>query len=113
MYWGRLKKRDDGNGDTLTRSDGWGLAVIAVLVLGMVPNWLSPVANWRAPVTADIEPANTLWHSAHSSPLPVDVSQGCAKALQHDYAAGYPVGSRLLSWVVDEPPTHNPTLEGE
>ena len=113
VYWGRLKKRDDGNGDTLTRSDGWGLAVIAVLVLGMVPNWLSPVANWRAPVTADIEPANTLWHSAHSSPLPVDVSQGCAKALQHDYAAGYPVGSRLLSWAVDEPPTHNPTLEGE
>jgi len=83
------------------------------LVLGMVPTWLSPVANWRSPVSADIEPSNSLWHAAHSELLPVDVAAECAEALNEDFASGLPIGSRLLGWTVDSSPTHNPTLERE
>ena len=90
-----------------------GVLAVVGLLLGMVPNWLSPVANWRAPVAADIEPANSLWHAAHSDPLPVDVSGACAETLREDYASGLPVGSALMGWEVKEQLTHNPTLEGE
>jgi hypothetical protein len=97
----------------LTRSDGLAVGLVLVMVLGMIPSWVSPVANWRAPVSADIEPANTIWHAAHSDPLPLDVARGCADALKEDYANGLPVGSALMEWTVEESPTHDPTLEGE
>lgn len=113
VYWGRLQTTDRTARRILTRTDGAAIGLLIVVLLGMVPTWLSPVATWRAPVTADIEPANTIWHAANSDPVPVDVSTGCAKALRDDVDAGFPVGSRLMSWKVEESPTHNPTLEGE
>ena len=113
VYWGRLRAEDSAAQRVLTRWDGLVFGLLIVVVLGMIPTWLSPVANWRAPVTADIEPANTLWHAANSSTVPVDVSTRCAEALQDDFTAGFPVGSRLLGWEVEESPVHNPTLEGE
>ena len=67
----------------------------------MVPAWLSPVANWQAPVSADIEPSNSLWR-ADSTALPVDVAPACATALREDFASGLPVRSKLLDWTVEE-----------
>jgi len=90
-----------------------GLGVVLVFVLGMLPGWLSPVANWRAPTSADIEPTNSLWHAGNSDRLPLDVAPQCVEALRADFASGLPVGSRLLDWEIDESPTHDPTLEGE
>jgi hypothetical protein len=114
LYWGSLSDSDeDALRPALTRSDGLAVGLVLVMVLGMIPSWVSPVANWRAPVSADIEPANTIWHAAHSDPLPLDVARGCADALKEDYANGLPVGSALMEWTVEESPTHDPTLEGE
>jgi len=111
---GALARHDGESNEPLLRRGEWiGLGVLLVIVLGLVPTWLSPVANWRSPVSADIEPSNSLWHAAHSDPLPVDVTIECAQALQEDFRTGLPVGSRLLGWTVDSSPTHNPTLEGE
>ena len=111
---GALQRRDEAHDGPLLRRSEWiGLAIVLCLVLGMVPTWLSPVANWRAPVSADIEPSNSLWHAANSTALPVDVAPACAAALREDFASGLPVGSKLLEWTVEESPTHDPTLEGE
>jgi hypothetical protein len=111
---GALMRQDELGTTRSLRSGEWiGLGVLLAFVLGMVPSWLSPVANWRSPVSADIEPSNSLWHAANSEILPVDVSVECAQTLQADFASGLPVGSRLLSWAVEQSPTHNPTLEGE
>jgi len=111
---GALSSEDAASDGPPLRSGEWiGLTVLLVLVLGMIPTWLSPVANWRSPVSADIEPSNSLWHAANSERLPVDVGAECAASLKEDFAAGFPVGSRLLGWTVDTSPTHNPTLEGE
>ena len=90
------------DGPLLCRSEWIGLGIVLCLVLGMVPTWLSPVANWRAPVSADIEPSNSLWHAANSTALPVDVAPACAAALREDFASGLPVGSKLLDWTVEE-----------
>jgi hypothetical protein len=97
----------------ISRSEMGGLVAILVFVLGLVPCWISPVATWRAPVSADIEPTNSLWHAAHSAQLPLDISPRCVAALQRDFADGMPVGSRFLRWEVEKSPTHTPTLEGE
>ena len=114
IYLGSLAERDQVRmRPWFTKTDGIGLAVVLVVLLGIIPTWLSPVANWRAPVSADIEPSSSLWHSAHSSDLPLDISVRCASALQRDFADGFPVGSRLMGWEVDESPTHNPTYERE
>jgi hypothetical protein len=111
---GSLDPVDEASdGPTLTKAEWGGLGLVLILVLGMVPTWLSPVANWRAPVSADIEPSNSLWHAAHSSALPVDVAPACVDALREDFEVGLPVGSKLLGWTVEESPTHDPTLEGE
>jgi|GEM_PF-980038 len=111
---GALAPRDEARkGPLLSRAEWGGLGLVLVLVLGMVPTWLSPVANWRAPVSADIEPSNSLWHAANSTSLPVDVAPACAAALREDFESGLPVGSKLLGWTVEESPTHDPTLEGE
>ena len=111
---GALGSKDEvTDGLRLRRAEWVGLGLVLVIVLGMVPTWLSPVANWRAPVSADIEPSNSLWHAANSTNLPVDVAPACAAALREDFAAGLPVGSKLLEWTVQESPTHDPTLEGE
>jgi len=111
---GALASQDTApDGPPLRSGDWMGLTLLLGLVLGMVPTWLSPVANWRSPVSADIEPSNSLWHAANSERLPVDVGVECATSLREDFEAGLPVGSRLLSWTVETSPTHNPTLEGE
>ena len=109
-----LARHDVDEREPAVRRGGWiVLGILLVIVLGMVPTWLSPVANWRSPVSADIEPSNSVWHAANSDPLPLDVSAECAETLRQDFQDGLPVGSRLLDWEVDKSPTHNPTLEGE
>ena len=114
VYLGCLSEEDEVRlRPWFTKTDGIGLVLVLVALLGIVPTWLSPVANWRAPVSADIEPSSSLWHSANSSDLPLDISPRCASALQRDFADGFPVGSRLMGWEVDESPTHNPTYERE
>jgi hypothetical protein len=114
VYLGCLTEKDEVRlRPWFTKTDGIGLALVLVALLGIIPTWLSPVANWRAPVSADIEPSSSLWHSANSSDLPLDISHRCAEALQRDFADGLPVGSRLMGWEIDESPTHNPTYEDE
>jgi hypothetical protein len=108
LYSGALTRRDErrmqpllGSGDLLA------IGVGVLLILGVIPSWLSPAATWRAPISADAEPANAIWHSSQAV-VPSDVSSRCASALRKDYAAGYPVGSRLLGWTVAQAPKHRP-----
>jgi hypothetical protein len=107
VYLGPRGKRDSERVERwYSRGDILALSGLLAVVLGVIPTWLSPAATWRSPVSADVEPAHSLWHSAHSESIPTDVSPACAESLQEDFASGSPVGSKLLSWTVDKAPYH-------
>lgn len=72
---------------------GLGGGFLLLLVLGILPNWLSPFASWRAPLRAEDEPMHTLnvlqgGDDRHTDPL-------CVYALRKDFEAGIGPGS---SW---------------
>ncbi len=91
----------------LEPGDRLALGMILLVVLGILPSWLSPASTWRAPIAADAEPANAIWHAAQAE-IPSDVSPLCAATLREDYSNGYPVGSHLLGWTVEAAPSHRP-----
>lgn len=72
------------------------LGVLLVLVLGVVPSWLSPVAGWRKPFSAEMEP-----RTFQMQAVPMDVQNGpCLVALARDHYrdrrwAPYPYPSDL------------------
>jgi len=88
----------------------WGVvgAVLALglLVLGIVPNWLSPTATWRAPIGVDSEPRHSIEVAQAEAPAALDVSELCVSTLRADYDAGILPGSRLYGWQV--PPAEAP-----
>lgn len=105
---GSLSKKDELRlQPVLDRGDVLGLGLAVLLILGVVPSWLSPASTWRAPVAADAEPSNAIWYASQDN-VPSDVSPECAASLSEDYAAGYPVGSQLLDWTVKQAPSHRP-----
>ncbi|MGB0638925.1 MAG: hypothetical protein ACPGTU_06320 [Myxococcota bacterium] len=107
LYLGPLAERDRKRShDWYSRGDLLAVGGLLVVVLGLIPTWISPAATWRSPISADVEPAHSLWHSAHSESIPTDVSPACAESLQEDFANGMAVGSSLLSWTVKEAPFH-------
>lgn len=70
---------------------GLGSGFLLLLVLGILPNWLSPFASWREPLRAEEEPAHTLHvlqggDDRHTDPL-------CVYALRKDFEAGIGPGS--------------------
>lgn len=114
LFLGPLARKDQVTQDPLfRRSDFGAMVLVLAVVLGMVPSWLSPVATWRAPVSSDIEPANSLWYAKSETNLPPDVSPRCMEFLRDDLASGAKSGSSLLGWEVASAPNHAPTLEGE
>jgi hypothetical protein len=114
LYLGPLAREDRDRGSpVLGPRDGAAILGVLLCVLGFVPSWLSPVATWRAPVSADIEPANSVWYAGSTTKLPPDVSPRCVEYLKRDLENGLPLGSKLLGWTATESPTHAPTLEGE
>ena len=114
LFLGPLARKDQVSEDPLfRRSDFGAMVLVLAVVLGMVPSWLSPVATWRAPVSSDIEPANSLWYAKSETNLPPDVSPRCMEFLREDLASGAKSGSALLGWEVAAAPNHAPTLEGE
>ena len=113
LFLGPLSKTDHPeHRPTFAKSDWIAMALVVFMVLGAIPSWLSPVSTWRAPVSSDIEPANTLWYAASGSNLPPDVSPRCIEFLRQDLDNGKTAGSTLLNWTVSRPPSHAPTLEG-
>lgn len=57
--------------------------VLLLLVLGVIPNWLSPVASWRTPLVADAYPAALL----KSPPAATPEDAGCVRLLAADRAS--------------------------
>ena len=98
---GALQRRD-----AQLESDGppWGLmagvGALLVLVLGIVPSWLSPTATWRSPIGADTEPKHSIEVAQAEAPAAEDVSGICVAALRADYESGHAPGSRLYGWDV-------------
>jgi hypothetical protein len=83
-----------------------GVGVLLVMVLGIVPNWLSPTASWRAPIGADTEPRHSIEVAQAEAPAALDVSELCVSTLRADHEAGLVPGSRLYGWLV--PPAELP-----
>jgi hypothetical protein len=107
LYLGPLAKQDGTRAKRwFSMGDAFAVGSLLVVVLGLIPTWISPAATWRTPISADVEPAHSLWHSAHSESIPTDISPVCAESLQEDFATGLLVGSSLLSWTVKEAPFH-------
>jgi len=104
---GPLAAKDGPSSDT---GRPWGLvggvAVLVAMVLGIVPNWLSPTASWRAPIGADTEPKHSIEVAQAEAPAALDVSELCVSALRADHEAGLVPGSRLYGWLV--PPAELP-----
>ena len=104
LYLGSLSDKDhEASTPALSLRDALVVSLIGLLVLGTIPTWLSPSARWRLPISADVEPAKTLWHASQDAPLPPQVNGQCVDALRGDFRKGLPVGSRLLGWTVDTP----------
>jgi len=114
LYLGPLSETDrETEQPVLGMHDLGAVGVVLLFVLGFIPSWLSPVATWRAPVSSDIEPANSIWYATNTTNLPPDVSPRCVEFLRRDLDDGKTGGSKMLGWTVSGPPTHAPTLEGE
>ena len=114
VFLGPLQSSDHtGRHRLFSKSDWAAIASVIFIVLGAIPSWLSPVATWRAQVSSDIEPANSLWYSDNTTNLPLDVSPRCVYFLRRDLRDGMIAGSSLLGWKVADAPTHAPTLEGQ
>jgi len=82
-------------------TDGALLGALLLLLLGIVPSWLSPVATWRMPSGAEREPHASLEAALHRSSRAPGLSAPCLKALRQDVRDGLPPGSRLLDWRID------------
>jgi hypothetical protein len=77
-----------------------GVGAMWVLVVGIVPSWLSPTATWRAPIGADTEPRHSIEVAQAEAEAAEDVSGLCVSTLRADYARGMEPGSRLYGWQV-------------
>jgi len=77
-----------------------GVGAMLLMVLGVVPNWLSPTAVWRSPIGADTEPRHSIEVAQAEAPAALDVSELCVSTLRADYEAGHPPGSWLYGWSV-------------
>jgi hypothetical protein len=77
-----------------------GVGALLIMVLGIVPNWLSPTAKWRAPIGADTEPRHSIEVAQAEAPAALDVSSLCVSALRADYDAGILPGSQVYGWHV-------------
>jgi hypothetical protein len=74
-----------------------GLGIL-LLVLGVIPSWLSPSASWRWPVESDnnvVDALRSALTGEQVGPRPIPL---CTQALQADLDRGLPAGSRLLGW---------------
>lgn len=78
-----------------------GVGAFLLLLLGVVPSWLSPVAKWRVRVPADTEPTATLAVVAEvAAPTPA-IDAACVAALRRDVASGR--GPTLFAKPLDGP----------
>jgi hypothetical protein len=74
-----------------------GLGIL-LLVLGVIPSWLSPTASWRWPVESDNNVVNALRSALTGEQVGPRSTPLCTQALQADLDRGLPAGSRLLGW---------------
>lgn len=71
--------------------------VLALLVLGLVPGWLSPRATWRVPANTESDPGETLGVLAGGlTPQPGRQAR-CVEALEEDRAAGLAPEGRIYA----------------
>ncbi|MFN7146032.1 MAG: hypothetical protein ACK4YP_19820, partial [Myxococcota bacterium] len=67
---------------------GVGVTAFVLLLLGVVPSWLSPASKWRMRVPADTEPTATLAVVAgEAAPSPA-IDGACVTALRRDLDSG-------------------------
>lgn len=80
----------------------WRVPVVSgclvVLVLGWVPSWFSPFADWRYPLAVDANPRNALQSAVLDKQIGPRVSPMCTVTIQADLTAGHLAGSRILRW---------------
>jgi hypothetical protein len=74
---------------------------LLLLVLGWVPTWFSPSADWRWPIGADNNPVDALRTALTGKQYGPRRTPLCSQVLQADFDAGIPAGSRILDWQVD------------
>jgi hypothetical protein len=78
---------------------------LLLLVLGWVPSWYSPTADWRWPIRSDNHPVDALRSALTGEQFGPRRTPLCSQVLQADFEAGIPAGSRMLGWRVgDEAP---------
>jgi hypothetical protein len=71
-------------------------ALVVVLLLGVVPSWLSPVAGWRYPWTSSESVGRMIRGVANKQPLERGGDTACYEVLWRDlHKLGHPAGSRL------------------
>lgn len=76
--WGRLGAFLDRRRAAYRKGAAWlGVALVVLLVLGIVPSWLSPVAHWRMPLRGMNDPQTDVAEQSR-----------CVAALMADDAAG-------------------------
>ena len=99
---GALEKRDaTTEPEGLPWAGAAGVGALVLLVLGIIPSWLSPTATWRSPIGADTEPKHSIQVAQGDAPAAQDVSGICVAALRADFEAGHSPGSMLYGWDVE------------
>ncbi len=73
-------------------------AMFLLLVLGWVPSWYSPQADWRHPINADKSLRDALNTVKTGTQVGPRAGTRCTQTLEADLAAGLPLGSALLGW---------------
>jgi hypothetical protein len=73
---------------------------LLLLVLGWVPSWFSPTADWRWPIRSDSNPLDALRSAMTGEQFGPRRTPLCSQVLQADFDAGIPAGSRVLGWRV-------------
>lgn len=74
------------------------VAMMMPLVLGWVPSWFSPSADWRAPIFADNNPVDAIKAALGDPDQGPRATPVCSQVLQADFGRGIQPGSRILNW---------------